>query len=183
MSIKHNRQALTLIVKTMLYIMLGFFIYVFISGLLGKPEYVEQDSYDTHIDIEGLAEGEYRVVEYRTQMILVLHRSPAMLVQLQQDNPGLVDPQSRHSKQPQHSENIYRSQYPQYLVVHAYDPDSGCQLVINTAGSESGIRDLCSGNRYDWSGRAIRPAKVNLTVPTYDLALQLYDGTNIPAQP
>lgn len=167
----------------MLYSLLLFFIYVLISGLLGNPESSRHASDNRQINIQDLAKGEYRILKFRNEMILVLHRSEEMLEQLQQLNPDLVDPQSRHSQQPEHSLNLYRSQYPQYLVVHAYDPGSSCQLVINTEGSYSGIRDLCSGNRYDWSGRAIKPARVNLTVPIYDLSTQLGDAANSQSLP
>jgi hypothetical protein len=173
-----TRRRLVVINKALLYSLISFFIYVFINGLLGNPEPGKQTAYSNHININNLAEGEYRIESYRTQMILVLHRSEKMLQQLQHDNPDLVDPQSKQSQQPPHSMNAYRSQYPQYLIVHAYDPDSSCQLVINTQGSNSGIRDLCSGNRYDWAGRAIKPARVNLTVPNYDLSGQLGGAAN-----
>lgn len=179
-----NRQQLIIINKLLLYTLLLFFIYIFFSGLLSSTTENEKSTFSNQINISNIEPGDYRITSYRNNMILILHRDADMLAQLHKPVTQLHDPESKQSQQAAHSENLYRSQYPQYLIVNAYDPDSNCQLVIDKQGKTGGgIRDLCSGNHYDWAGRAIKPARINLTVPDYDLTPQLSDDSSNQSLP
>lgn len=132
------------------------------------------------VNLQGMAPGELRTVEWRGQPVFVLRRSPEMLESLTRHDSLLADPQSRRSDQPSYAGNALRSARPEYGVLVGICTHLGC---IPTFRPTLGAPDIdaswpggfycpCHGSKFDFAGRVFKnvPAPTNLAVPPYHFA-------------
>jgi ubiquinol-cytochrome c reductase iron-sulfur subunit len=128
-------------------------------------------------DVSRLAEGALETVEWRGRPVWILHRSPAMLAQLQGHDAALADPASREPQQPPYAANPVRARRAPFLVLTAICTHLGC---VPNFRPDPAAPDLgpdwpggfycpCHGSRFDLAGRVFRnvPAPRNLEVPPY----------------
>lgn len=125
----------------------------------------------------GMAEGELKVVGWRSRPVFILRRSPQMLQQLRGHDALLADPDSRESIQPATCRNPGRSIRPQILVAMGVCTHLGCSPTLRTdAGSAElgadwpgGFFCPCHGSKFDLAGRVFRsvPAPTNLEIPPH----------------
>ena len=129
------------------------------------------------VDISSLAPGELKVVEWRGKPVWIMHRTPEQLAELEQI-PGLADPASNRSDQPDYAKNTQRSIRPEVLVAVGICTHLGCSPVnvaqgsANTsvpAGWSGGFLCPCHGSTFDLAGRvfANKPAPTNLEIPPH----------------
>jgi ubiquinol-cytochrome c reductase iron-sulfur subunit len=95
-----------------------------------------------------------------------------MLIELEQQNSNLRDPDSRVAQQPPFARNVFRSIRPEYLVLVGLCTHLGCVPQYRFNPSEmtaNGFYCPCHGSRFDLSGRVFKsmPAPINLAVPPY----------------
>jgi ubiquinol-cytochrome c reductase iron-sulfur subunit len=129
------------------------------------------------IDISKLEPGAMLKVEWRGKPVWVVRRTPAMLKQLEQAVPFLLDPTSDGSVQPDYAKNDARARKPEYLVVLGVCTHLGCSPlpkfeaadVTVSADWPGGFYCPCHGSKFDLSGRVFKgvPAPSNLAVPPY----------------
>jgi len=129
------------------------------------------------VDVSKLEPGQLVKVEWRGKAIYVVHRTPAMLEQLERDAELLRDPDSTESEQPDFAANAARALKPEYLVVVGVCTHLGCAPLARLeaddaelgAGWPGGFYCPCHGSKFDLSGRVFKdvPAPTNLTVPPY----------------
>ena len=86
------------------------------------------------VDISSLAPGELKVVEWRGKPVWIMHRTPEQLAELEQI-PGLADPASNRSDQPDYAKNTQRSIKPEVLVAVGICTHLGCSPVNVAKGS------------------------------------------------
>jgi ubiquinol-cytochrome c reductase iron-sulfur subunit len=136
-------------------------------------------------DIGKLEPGQMVVVEWRGKPVYVVHRTEAMLADLEGLNSSLKDPQSEVSVQPDYISGIDRAIRPELLVIEGLCTHLGCAPKYRP---EVGAADLggdawkggffcpCHGSKFDLSGRVYAgvPASANLVVPPYS-----FEGDNI----
>ena len=132
------------------------------------------------VDISKLTPGQQMTVEWRSQPVWILRRTPGNLSDLKQDShlKKLVDPDSEvESQQPAYAKNEFRSIRPEYLVTLALCTHLRC---VPTFRPEEGPIDLgkdwvggyfcpCHGSKFDLAGRVFRnvPAPTNLKIPPH----------------
>jgi len=131
------------------------------------------------VDISKLELGQMLTVAWRGKPVYIVHRTQAMLDELPNVNPILVDPFSKvKSQQPPYAENLYRSRKPELLVVLGVCTHLGCApSKAFKVGPASGLGDdwpggffcHCHGSKYDMAGRVFKnvPAPMNLDIPRY----------------
>ncbi len=138
-------------------------------------------------DISKLEPGQMIVIEWRGKPIYVVHRTPAQLEELPQNDAHLKDPESEISQQPAYIHGIDRSLRPEILVIEGVCTHLGCApkfrpevgaADLSSAGQpwEGGFYCPCHGSRFDMAGRVYAgvPAPTNLIVPPYS-----YEGDNV----
>lgn len=126
------------------------------------------------IDLSSLQPGQQMTVQWRGKPIWILHRTQAMLDELEQNNPELRDPNSLVPQQPAFAQNAWRSLQRNYLVLVGICTHLGCipeyrmQDPAFTANA-GGYYCPCHGSRFDLAGRVYKhvPAPINLEVPSY----------------
>ena len=129
------------------------------------------------VDISSLAPGELKVVEWRGKPVWIMHRTPEQLAELEQI-PGLADPASNRSDQPDYAKNTQRSIKPEVLVAVGICTHLGCSPVNVAKGSANrsvpadwpgGFFCPCHGSTFDLAGRvfANKPAPTNLEIPPH----------------
>lgn len=109
--------------------------------------------------------------------LILLQRSEAILAGLAAVEPHLLDPHSRHAREPAGLPSPTRSFHPSLFVAYDRSTDLACPLQWVAPGDASaplqpwpgGLRDSCGGSWYDASGRVLRgqSAKRNLDIPPY----------------
>ncbi|MEK9742437.1 MAG: ubiquinol-cytochrome c reductase iron-sulfur subunit [Gammaproteobacteria bacterium] len=131
------------------------------------------------VDIEDLAPGQMKVVEWRGKPVWILRRDEAMLADLKKVAGQLSDPDSAVAEQqPAYAQNATRSIRPDVLVVLGVCTHLGCAPTKNfETGAPSGLGDdwvggffcPCHGSKFDLSGRVFKnvPAPTNLVVPPH----------------
>lgn len=129
------------------------------------------------VDISSLAPGELKVVEWRGKPVWIMHRTPEQLAELEQI-PGLADPASNRSDQPDYAKNTQRSIKPEVLVAVGICTHLGCSPVNVAKGSANpsvpadwpgGFFCPCHGSTFDLAGRVFlnKPAPTNLEIPPH----------------
>ena len=129
------------------------------------------------VDISSLAPGELKVVEWRGKPVWIMHRTPEQLAELEQI-PGLADPASNRSDQPDYAKNTQRSIKPEVLVAVGICTHLGCSPVNVAKGSANpsvpadwpgGFFCPCHGSTFDLAGRVFKnkPAPDNLEIPPH----------------
>lgn len=131
------------------------------------------------VDIEDLAPGQMKVVEWRGKPVWILRRDDAMLKDLEKIAGELSDPNSQVAEQqPAYAQNATRSIRPDVLVVLGVCTHLGCAPTKSfEKGAPSGMGDdwvggffcPCHGSKFDLSGRVFKnvPAPTNLVVPPH----------------
>ncbi len=132
------------------------------------------------VDVSNIAPGKMRVVEWQGKPIWILHRTPAMIASLKQDEARLADPDSKRNAYPTPAYALKdpstRSIKPEYFVAIGicthlgcspsgpFAPDENPQL-----GADAGFVCPCHGSTFDLAGRVFKnkPASDNLQVPPY----------------
>lgn len=132
------------------------------------------------VELQGIAPGDMRTVEWRGKPVFVLRRSQGMLDSLARHDDLLADPLSRRSLQPEYSRNAVRSLRPEIAVLEGVCTHLGCIPIFRpTAGAPDigaswpgGFYCPCHGSKFDFAGRVFKnvPAPTNLTVPPYQFA-------------
>jgi ubiquinol-cytochrome c reductase iron-sulfur subunit len=132
------------------------------------------------VDISKIEPGQQIVVLWRKNPMFVVHRTPAILAELQKPSTRdmLRDPDSDHRQQPAYAKNWSRSIKPEYLVLVGVCTHLGCIPGFSPApGSVNatwpgGWLCPCHGSKYDLAGRVFKsvPAPLNLPVPPYTFA-------------
>ena len=118
------------------------------------------------VAIQGMAEGDLRVVVWRQKPVWVLRRSQAMVAALEEDRDELTDPDSASSDQPEYCKNKTRSIKPEYFVAVGLCTHLGCSPGRE---QEEGFLCACHGSRFDFAGRVFKgsPAPKNLFIPPH----------------
>jgi len=142
------------------------------------------------VDLSKVPPGQQIVLLWRKTPIFVVHRTPAMLAEIQ--SPAtlalLRDPDSETRQQPSYAKNWARSTKPEYLILVGVCTHLGCTPGFMPAAGAlgpswpGGWLCPCHGSKYDLAGRVFKsvPAPMNLPVPPYDYAgeTQLVIGRN-----
>ena len=132
------------------------------------------------VDLSTIGPGQMKIVEWQGKPVWILHRTPAMIATLKQDEDLLVDPMSKRSAFPTPAyvlkDPSTRSIKPEFFVAIGicthlgcspsgpFAPDENPQL-----GSYPGFFCPCHGSTFDLAGRVFKnkPASDNLQVPPY----------------
>lgn len=129
------------------------------------------------VDITKLEPGQLIRVEWRSNPVWVVYRTPEMLKQLAEipaDN--LKDADSEVDQQPAYAQNLYRSKKEEIFVAVGICTHLGCsptyfadgyQEIVE--GQDSGFYCPCHGSKFDMAGRVFTgvPAGANLKIPPY----------------
>lgn len=128
-------------------------------------------------DVTNISPGKLQTVEWRGKPVWIVHRTEAMLAQLDKHDNLLADPQSKEQQQPKYATNKTRSIRPPFLIVAGICTHLGC---VPTFRPEAGAADLggdwpggfycpCHGSKFDLAGRVFKnvPAPRNLEVPPH----------------
>ena len=131
------------------------------------------------VDIEDLAPGKLKVVEWRGKPVWILRRDEQTLAELEEIVGDLSDPDSEViEQQPAYAQNRHRSIRPDVLVVLGVCTHLGCAPTKEfEKGASTGLGDdwmggffcPCHGSKFDLSGRVYKnvPAPTNLVVPPH----------------
>jgi ubiquinol-cytochrome c reductase iron-sulfur subunit len=129
------------------------------------------------VDLRKVTLGQQIVVLWRSYPILIVHRTPTALAEIQKPSTlaMLRDPDSDTRQQPAYARNWSRSIRPEYLVLIGICTHLGCtptyDPAVGTLGPTwpGGWLCPCHGSRYDLAGRVFKsvPAPLNLPVPPY----------------
>jgi ubiquinol-cytochrome c reductase iron-sulfur subunit len=129
------------------------------------------------VDLSKLAVGQMITPTWRLQPIYIVHRDPAMVDKLPQNDGRLKDAKSEDSIQPVYARNEMRARRADMLVLIGICTHLGClpkQFFdagdpVLGADWPGGFRCPCHGSRFDLAGRVFNgsPAPTNLTVPPY----------------
>jgi len=128
-------------------------------------------------DISKLEPGAMLRVKWRGKPVWVVHRTEAMLKALPSLEPGLADPDSNASIQPEYCKNKNRSIKDKYLVAIGICTHLGCsptyrpEVAPEDMGPDwkGGFFCPCHGSRFDMAGRVYSgvPAPTNLVIPKH----------------
>lgn len=129
------------------------------------------------VNLAKLKEGQLLKVQWRGQTIGVLHRTEAMIDNLEKNDNRLVDPESKDADQPSYIHGEARALRPEFLVLNMHCTHLGCiPQLIPQVGPEpfdehwnGGFYCPCHKSRFDLSGRVFQgvPAPTNLRIPPY----------------
>jgi ubiquinol-cytochrome c reductase iron-sulfur subunit len=133
------------------------------------------------VDIEGLAPGEMKTVEWRGKPVWILKRTPEMVASLKKTDGQVADPKSERNADdltPEYARNEYRSIKPEILVAIGICSHLGCSPSAKfQSGAQPSLPDdwaggflcPCHGSTFDLAGRVFKnkPAPDNLQVPRH----------------
>jgi ubiquinol-cytochrome c reductase iron-sulfur subunit len=133
------------------------------------------------VDIDGLAPGELRTVEWRGKPVWILRRSPEMVASLKNTEAQVADPKSERNPAeltPEYARNEHRSIKPEILVAVGICSHLGCSPTTKLQpGAQPSLPDdwtggflcPCHGSTFDLAGRVFKnkPAPDNLEVPRH----------------
>jgi ubiquinol-cytochrome c reductase iron-sulfur subunit len=130
-------------------------------------------------DISKVGPGGQVRTTWRSRPIFIVHRTPAILKELQSQQlvSRLSDPSSSVHQQPPYAKNWHRSIKPEFLVLVGICTHLGCIPMFYPQPSDSqpaagwlgGYFCPCHGSKYDLAGRVFAgvPAPYNLPVPPH----------------
>jgi ubiquinol-cytochrome c reductase iron-sulfur subunit len=123
---------------------LGLTAVPFIESM-GPSEAAKAAGAPVEVDISSIAPGALQTAEWRGRPVWILHRSDAMLAQLNRHPERLADPASEQDQQPAYAKNPTRSIRPPFLVALGICTHLGCVPVYrpDVAAADLGP---------DWSG-------------------------------
>ncbi len=157
--------------------------WLFLTGvvILAIPFFSSDDRSATvvaplSINIADMQAGEWRTLVWNGWPVFILKRSPEMLEHLRAPVEELVDPWSKHSRQPDNASNVYRSVKPAFFVSYLGCSVLNCPLryeAIDSTDRQQPPAQLvcsCNNSRYDLAGRVYSGSDdtSNLPVPEYD---------------
>ena len=181
-----SRLILRVAQKLLIVVALLWVMYVFVASL--STDEGEEALTAVVVKLDEIPPGAVRIVEWKGRKVLVLHRTPVMLSEINVLEQELVNPRSRFSNQPGAADKAHRALRPNYFVALAYGTDIDCELEFvpyraqPTQRWRGGFKDRCRGSRYDFAGRAFKnqPARRNLVVPEhyYASATELVIGVS-----
>ena len=148
----------------------------------------------TEVDLSKIEPGQMIIAVWRRNPIFVVHRTPAMMAQLQQHDNLLKDPSSADSNQPDYCKNPMRSRTAEWYVCIGTCTHLGClpkphfdaHDPVLGAYWPGGWLCPCHGSRFDLAGRVFdgSPASINLNIMPYAFAsaTKLIVGVNSAAE-
>jgi ubiquinol-cytochrome c reductase iron-sulfur subunit len=171
-----RNKVLAFLFKSFSLILLAAVAFVLLDFAIDLRPSNIQSSY--RFEVGELAPDEVKILRQDNLSILVVRRSAATIASLRQSTAGLQDPESQDSRQPDYARNALRSRQPQYFVSYGMGTDLGCTLEV----LPSGLREICSGARYDLAGRALKGTNKfpNLAIPDYNFAVDFSSLTVKP---
>ena len=110
------------------------------------------------VELQGIAPGGIRTMEWRGKPVFVLRRSQDMLDSRARHDDLLADPPSRRSIQPEYTRNAARSLKPEIALLEAVCTHLGC---IPTFRPTPGAPDLGAS----WPGGFYCPGRARGTGP------------------
>ena len=129
------------------------------------------------IDVTQVSPGRVKAYQYRGETILVLHRTQAMLGQLELTRERALD--SGAVGDPSYVDSRHRAIDPAYLVIRGVCTHLGCVPQLKADEGKRVVGDWwtggfvcpCHQSAFDYAGRVIRgPAPRNLPVPPHRYA-------------
>ena len=173
MKTEKRRLILRVIAKLMMAGFVIALVYVFMRSLPGPG----QQSNIASVDLSTMQAGQLLRYEWSGKRLFILKREALDQAKWHTLSSALLDPDSRHSRQPPAAENSWRSLQPEYFVALDYGTDLNCGVSYLSEHQQGpaaqawlgGFKDLCRGSWYDLSGRVYKHqrAKRNLTVPAH----------------
>jgi ubiquinol-cytochrome c reductase iron-sulfur subunit len=146
----------------------------------GPSERAKAAGGPVEVELSSIAPGQMKIVEWQGKPVWILHRTPAMIASLKQDEDLLVDPQSKRSAFPTPpyvlKDPSMRSIKPEFFVAVGICTHLGCSPSGPFAADENpqlgpypGFFCPCHGSTFDLAGRVFKnkPASDNLQVPPY----------------
>lgn len=128
-------------------------------------------------DFARLGAGEMTTVEWRSQPVWILRRTPDMIERLGKIHDLLLDPASAQPQQPSYCQNATRSIKPEVLVAVGICTHLGCipsyrpEVAPPDLGKDwpGGFFCPCHGSKFDLAGRVYQrvPAPSNLVIPKH----------------
>jgi ubiquinol-cytochrome c reductase iron-sulfur subunit len=133
---------------------------------------------DVEVDIADIRPGQMKVIAWRNQPVMIVHRTPEMLENIRALEGQLRDANSEASQQPDYAKNWHRSIRPEVFVVLDVCTHLSCtpsfrpEYAIREAGPwwRGGLLCPCHNSQYDFAGRVfegISPAPRNLPIPPH----------------
>jgi len=171
-----TRLLLRVSVKLLSLFGLGFILYALLSALSTDSE-TSAKVPPLLYQLETIPENQaLRIVWARGNLILV-KRNEAALSSLQAGTDQLLDPLSKHARQPERLPVQTRSLRPELFLAIDRGTDMGCPVEWIPAGNREapvqpwygGFRDRCRGSWYDAAGRVFKGQQAgrNLDIPPY----------------
>jgi len=155
------------LLKFMILIAITFMIYTFSADFM-KPNDEANPGDSIQVDVSRLGPGQDMRVRWDGRGIIVLRRSQETQRQLREAKQDLADPYSQQSRQPEGTEHPLRSLRDEFLVAWLPAQAAECRItyIAPSTGQAGRLKNTCSGQTYDLSGRAILTGK-NLDIPEH----------------
>lgn len=183
---KKRRRFLTGLTAGFSAVGAGFAVTPFVLSMM-PSERAKNAGAPVSYDFSRIRPGQMVKVEWRGKPVVLLRRTPEMMLGLDQIEDRLADPTSLDSVQPAYAQNDARADVnkAEMLVMLGVCTHLGCSPVEKlTVGpdpemgddSQGGFFCPCHGSKFDLSGRVYKnvPATANMEVPPYK-----YDGNVI----
>lgn len=156
----------------------GVAVAVPFATTLAPSERARAAGADVTVDVDDIAPGGMKTVEWRGQPVWILRRTPEMLAALPGLDGELADPGSARDGLPPELRTPERALKPEYLVAVGICTHLGCSPSMVAQGTANpsvgnnwpgGFFCPCHGSTFDASGRVYRnkPAPTNLPVPPH----------------
>jgi hypothetical protein len=158
-----GRRGLTRLFKVFAFVLIAGVAYVLLDFAIDLRPPGIHTSY--RFELGDLAPGDARILRQDNLTILVVHRSPSIIKDLQESQSDLQDAASSRSRQPDYARNALRSRHAQYFVSYGVGTDLACPLQL----LPSAVREICGSAQYDFAGRALEGVNQfpNLSIPDY----------------
>lgn len=111
------------------------------------------------VQMKDIKEGALVRVEFHGNRVGILYRTGEMMSSLKDRYRLEEKPVSQDQVHP-----VYRSFNPHYFVFIDEAPVSGCRLGY----LKSGLEDVCTGQRFDFSGRSDEGPDLEIPIHKYD---------------
>lgn len=172
------RLLLRVSVKLFSLLGLGAVLYALFSSLgNNKPEEHPVAAAPLIQSLEEFAEDRAHRIEWGMGNLILVRRNEETLASLRKESESLLDPNSRHARQPENLSPLVRSVRPDLFIAFDRGTDLGCPLTWIAPGNREaplqpwsgGFRDSCRGSWYDAAGRVFKGQQAgrNLDIPPY----------------
>lgn len=169
-----RRQFLKVIVSSLSVVGALFAFWPFVRSMQpGKR--AQSAASPVTVDISKLKPNEKMTVTWQGMPIYIIRRTAQQVKELAREQGLLRDPTSQYSKQPESSDNKYRSSREDVFIVVAICTHLGCSPTYKPERASvdqnwsGGFFCACHGSKFDLAGRVFKkvPAPTNLMVPPY----------------